>query len=125
MWYHVSHSSHAIDLPHLTALLHSPQGYLGVLGPGFSSTCPLSNRLSRMWYEPRFELNLKPCVWCQKAMLRGPISGGVGMKEISMWFENFWSGEIGGGSGGDSRIIHQLTINNSMRVNMVALIVDT
>ena len=38
LWYQVSHESqHTPAVFQVTALLQEPQGYLGVLGPGFDS----------------------------------------------------------------------------------------
>ena len=43
-WYHALHWSQAIDGPNFTALAHSSQGYLMLVGPGLNSTFPLINR---------------------------------------------------------------------------------
>jgi len=50
IWYHVLHVSHSSALDfQVTAFVHTPQGHLGVLGPGLSSTWLLIISLIRRW----------------------------------------------------------------------------
>ena len=47
LWIHMLQLSHMMALPDLvTALLHIPHGYLGVLGPGFGFMSPHCMRIS-------------------------------------------------------------------------------
>ena len=56
-------------------------------------------------------------------MLIGPQSVWEGMSEISKLSMPKFGGTVGG-VGDGLRVRHQLTVNNSMRVNMIALTVN-
>ena len=62
-------------------------------------------------------------MWYQRRMLIGPKSVEEGMSEISKLSLPKFGGTVGG-VGDGLRVRHQLTVNNSMRVNMIALTVN-